>query len=229
MCLHRGQLSTAATRKTGIDHPDLGRGLLLPPVLLQNMKILVACEYSGAVRDELTARGHDATSCDILPSETPGQHYQGNVLNILNDEWDMMIAFPPCTHLARSGGRWWPEKRADGRQQEAINFFLSLAHAPIPRIAIENPVGIMSTVWRKPNQVIQPWQFGHGELKTTCLWLKNLPTLKPTKIVEGREQRMWKMPPSPDRAKERSRTYPGIAKAMAEQWTRPFPLRLRLI
>ena len=193
------------------------------------MKILVACEYSGNVRDELTLRGHDATSCDILPSETPGQHYQGDVLDILNDEWDMMIAFPPCTHLASSGGRWWPEKRADGRQQEAINFFLSLAHAPIPRIAIENPVGIMSTIWRKPNQVIQPWQFGHGELKTTCLWLKNLPTLKPTKIVEGREQRMWKMPPSPDRAKERSRTYPGIAKAMAEQWSKPFPLRLRMI
>ena len=133
-------------------------------------------------------------------------------------EWDMIIAFPPCTHLAVSGARWFEEKRKDGRQQEAIYLFMHLAFAQCPRIAIENPVGIMSTVWRKPDQIIQPWQFGHGETKATCLWLRGLPLLQPTNIVEGREQRIWKMPPGKDRGKLRSKTYQGIADAMAEQW-----------
>lgn len=182
------------------------------------MKILVACEYSGIVRDAFLARGHDAMSCDFLPSERPGPHHQGDVLDILGDGWDTMIAHPPCTDLAVSGARWFPEKIADGRQQAAIDFFMALANAPIPRIAIENPVCIMSSKWRKPDQVIQPWQFGHGETKATCLWLKNLPKLFSTDIVEGREQRIHKMPPGPDRWKERSRTFQGIADAMAEQW-----------
>lgn len=182
------------------------------------MKALVACEYSGIVRNELEKIGWDATSCDLLLTEIPGKHYQGKVQDILYDNWDLIIAFPPCTHLASSGARYFKQKIADGRQQEAINFFMLFANHPCKYIAIENPVGIMNTRWRKPDQIIQPWQFGHGETKATCLWLKNLPKLVPTNIVEGREQRIWRMPPGPDRAKERSRTYPGIAKAMAKQW-----------
>lgn len=134
------------------------------------------------------------------------------------DKWDMIIAFPPCTDLAVSGARYFAQKRADGRQQRSIEFFMAFANANCDRIAIENPIGIMSSQWRKPDQIIQPWQFGHGETKATCLWLKNLPKLKPTDVVEGREQRVWKMPPSADRARLRSKTFPGIAKAMAEQW-----------
>ena len=182
------------------------------------MRVLIACEYSGIVRGAMTARGHFAVSCDLLDSETPGRHYRGPVEDVLQWGWDLMIAHPPCTHLASSGARWFAEKRADGRQQAAIDFVRLLLHAPIPRIALENPVGILSTEIRKPEQIIQPWQFGHGETKATCLWLKGLPKLQPTKLVEGREQRIWKMPPGPDRAKERSRTYQGIADAMAEQW-----------
>jgi len=182
------------------------------------MRVLVACEFSGIVRDAFRHNGHDALSCDLLPTEEPGPHYTGDVLNILDLNWDLLIAHPPCTHLASSGARWFPEKRADGRQQEAIEFFLRLAEAPIPRIAIENPIGIMSSVYRKPDQIIQPWQFGHGETKATCLWLKNLPNLVPTDIVPGREGRVWRLPPSEDRWKLRSRTYPGIAIAMALQW-----------
>jgi hypothetical protein len=185
------------------------------------MRILVACEYSGKVRDAFRARGHDAMSCDILPTEQPGQHYQGDVFDIINDGWDLMIAHPPCTHLAVSGARHFAAKQASGVQQKAIDFFMRLANAPIPRIAIENPVCIMSSVWRKPDQIIQPWQFGHGETKATCLWLKNLPPLTPTNVVAGREARVHRMPPSPDRWKERSRTYQGIADAMAEQWGAP--------
>lgn len=182
------------------------------------MKVLVACEYSGAVRDALIARGHNAVSCDIVPSERPGPHIQGDVREHLNDGWDMMIAFPPCTHLAGSGARWWEYK---GKEQEAaVRFVLTLAQAPIPKIAIENPIGKLSTAWRKPDQIIQPWQFGHGETKATCLWLKGLPKLQPTNVVEGREARVHRMPPGPNRAKERSRTYAGIAQAMAEQWTK---------
>lgn len=183
------------------------------------MKALVACEYSGRVRNELTQLGWDAISCDMLPTEIAGKHYHGDVRNILYKDWDLIIAFPPCTHLASSGARHFKEKIADGRQQEAIDFFMLFANHPCEHIAIENPVGIMSTKWRKPDQIIQPWQFGHGETKATCLWLKGLPNLVPTSIVEGREQRIWRMPPGPDRAKERSKTYAGIAKAMAEQWT----------
>lgn len=182
------------------------------------MKVLIACEYSGEVREALRARGHDALSCDLLPTDAPGPHYQGPVEDVLGDGWDMMIAFPPCTHLAVSGARWFKEKRADGRQQAALAFVRMLMDAPIDRIAIENPVSIISSHIRKPDQTIQPWQFGHGETKRTCLWLKNLPKLEPTDIVEGREQRIWRMPPSADRWKERSKTFQGIANAMAEQW-----------
>lgn len=185
------------------------------------MKVLIACEYSGRVRDAFIKLGHEAMSCDLLPTDVRGPHYQGNVLDIIHDGWDLMIAHPPCTHLAVSGARHFAAKRADGRQQEAVNFFLELAHAPIPRIAVENPVCIMSSVWRKPDQIIQPWQYGHGETKATCLWLKNLRPLVPTNIVEGREARIHKMPPSPDRWKLRSQTYQGIADAMALQWGCP--------
>ena len=182
------------------------------------MKVLVACEFSGTVRDAFIKAGHDAISCDLEPTDVPGPHYQGSVLDILNDGWDLMIAHPPCTDIAVSGARWFPEKRTDGRQQEAIRFFMEMVNAPIDRIAIENPIGIMSTEYKKPDQIIQPWQFGHGETKATCLWLKNLPKLKPTNIVEGRKGRIHHEPPSPERWKNRSRTYHGIAEAMAEQW-----------
>lgn len=182
------------------------------------MKILVACEYSGKVRDAFAAKGHDVMSCDILPTERKGNHYEGSVFDILDNDWDMLIGFPPCTHLASSGARWFKEKIADGRQQEGIDFFMALANAPIEKICLENPVGIMSTKFRKPDQIIQPWMFGHGETKATCLWLKGLPELVPTDIVGGREQRIWKLPPTEDRAKLRSETYDGIASAMAEQW-----------
>ncbi|MDD3460983.1 MAG: hypothetical protein PHW28_06790 [Mesotoga sp.] len=196
------------------------------------MKILVACEFSGIVRDAFKKVIHDeyrthrinnskwpvydeVWSCDLLPSETKGFHYQGNVLDILNEGWDLMVAFPPCTHLAVSGARWFKNKQQE--QKDAVEFFMTLVNAPIERIAIENPVGIMSTKYRKPDQIIQPWQFGHGETKATCLWLKNLPLLKPTDIVAGRIARVHREPPSPERWKNRSRTYKGIAKAMAEQ------------
>jgi len=184
------------------------------------MRVLVACEYSGRVREAFRRRGHDAWSCDLLPAEDDSPHHiECDVrIAIKHGRWDMMIAHPPCTHLAVSGARHFGEKRRDGRQIEAIDFFLDLAHAPIPRIAIENPVCIMSSVWREPDQIIQPWEFGHGETKATCLWLKGLPPLQPTKVVAGRVPRVHWMPPSPDRWKERSRTYEGIAEAMADQW-----------
>lgn len=180
------------------------------------MRVLVACEFSGTVRDAFTARGHDAWSCDLLESDRPGQHIQGDVLSVLAAGWDLMIAHPPCTHLAVSGARWFKHKQQE--QAKAVEFFMALANAPVERICIENPVCIMSSRWRKPDQTVQPWMFGHGETKASCLWLKNLPAIKPTNIVEGREQRIWKLPPSPDRWKLRSVTYQGIAKAMAEQW-----------
>ena len=182
------------------------------------MKVLVACEYSGRVRDAFIARGHDAISCDLLPTEAPGPHYQGDVMDIIGDGFDLMIAHPPCTHLAVSGARHFAEKRKTGVQQSALEFVRELLSAPIERIALENPVSIISTAIRKPDQVIQPWQFGHGETKATCLWLKGLRPLVPTNIVSGREARVHRMPPSPDRWKERSRTYLGIADAMAAQW-----------
>ena len=182
--------------------------------------MLVACEESQAVTIELRRLGHEAYSCDILPCSGghPEWHLQVDALELLKMEWDMILAFPPCTHLAVSGAKYFEEKRRDGRQQAAINFFMQFVNADCPKIAIENPVGIMSTCYRKPDQIIQPWQFGHGEMKKTCLWLKNLPPLVPTDIVPGREQKVWRMGPGPDRAKLRSKTFPGIAKAMAEQW-----------
>ena len=179
-------------------------------------RVLVACEFSGTVRDAFTAMGNYALSCDLLPSETPGEHYQGDVRDILGDGWDILIGHPPCTHLAVSGARWFKDKQKE--QKEALEFVQELMEAPIPKIAIENPISIISSRIRKPDQIIQPWMFGHGETKTTCLWLKNLPKLHPTNIVEGREAKVHKMPPAPDRWKERSRTYPGIAQAMAAQW-----------
>ena len=180
------------------------------------MRVLVACEYSGTVRDAFRARGHDAMSCDLLPTERPGPHYQGDVFDIIWDGWDLMIAHPPCTHLAVSGARWWQGKLVE--QAEALAFVRALMAAPIPRIAIENPVSKISTAIRKPDQIVQPWQFGHGETKATCLWLKGLPKLVPTQVVGGREARIHKMSPGPDRWKERSRTYQGIADALASQW-----------
>ena len=182
------------------------------------MRVLVACEYSGRVRDAFAALGHEAMSCDLLPTDAPGPHYQGDVRDVLDYPWDLMIAHPPCTDLAVSGARHFAEKRMRGGQQAGASFFMRLAKADIPRIAIENPVSVMSTLWRKPDQVIQPWWFGHGETKATCLWLKGLPLLRPTNIVEGREARIHMMPPSADRWKLRSETYQGIADAMADQW-----------
>ena len=180
------------------------------------MKVLVACEYSGTVRDAFIAAGHDAMSCDLLPTDQLGPHYKGDVRDVLGNGWDLMIAHPPCTHLAVSGARWFKDKLTE--QAEALDFVRLLLDADIPRIALENPISIISSKIRKPNQIIQPWQFGHGETKATCLWLKNLPKLEPTNIVDGREARVHKLPPSPDRWKLRSTTYAGIARAMAEQW-----------
>lgn len=180
------------------------------------MKVLVACEYSGTVRDAFIAAGHEALSCDLLPTDIPGPHYQGDVRDVLHDGWDLMIAHPPCTHLAVSGARWFKDKQAE--QAEALDFVRLLLDAPIERIALENPVSVISSRIRKPDQIIQPWQFGHGETKATCLWLKGLPKLTPTDIVDGREARVHKLPPSADRWKIRSTTYKGIADAMAQQW-----------
>lgn len=180
------------------------------------MRVLVACEYSGRVRDAFRAKGHEAWSCDVLPTDVEGPHMQCDVREVLGDGWDLMIAHPPCTHLAVSGARWFKDKTVE--QLMALTFVRRLLDAPIPRIALENPVSIISSKIRKPDQIIQPWQFGHGETKATCLWLKGLPLLTPTDIVEGREAKVHRMPPGPDRWKERSRTYSGIANAMAEQW-----------
>ena len=186
------------------------------------MKVLVACEESQEVCKAFRAMGHEAYSCDIQECSGghPEWHIKCDVTPLLSYpfKWDLIIAFPPCTDLASSGARWFAEKQADGRQAKSISFFMQFVDADCPRIAIENPIGIMSNKYRKPDQIIQPWQFGHGETKATCLWLKGLPKLTPTQIVSGREQRVWRMPPSPERAKARSKTFPGIAKAMAEQW-----------
>ena len=183
----------------------------------QAMRVLVGCEYSGRVRQAFRDIGHDAWSCDLLPSEDDSEfHIQGDVIRLLDKDWDLAIFHPPCTHLAVSGARWFKEKQVE--QAQALDFVRMLMTAPVPRIAIENPVSVISSRIRKPDQVIQPWQFGHGETKATCLWLKGLPKLEPTNIVDGREARVHKMPPGPDRWKERSRTYLGIAEAMAAQW-----------
>lgn len=184
---------------------------------MRSLRALIACEYSGAVRDAFRGQGCTAFSCDILESEEPGPHFQRDVREVLHLGWDILVAHPPCTHLSVSGARWFKEKRAE--QAEALDFVRLLMAAPIPFIAIENPISIISSKIRKPDQIIQPWQFGHGETKATCLWLKNLPPLVPTNIVAGREARIHKMPPGPDRWKERSRTFPGIAQAAATQWS----------
>ena len=183
------------------------------------MKVLIACEESQTVCKEFRRLGVEAYSCDIEASSGghPEWHYRENVLSMLDYAWDAVIAFPPCTDICVSGARWFKEKRADGRQQAAIDFFMTFPGCA-PFVAIENPVGIMSTVWRKPDQIIQPWQFGHGETKATCLWLEGLPPLAPTNIVDGRKPRVHHMPPSPERAALRSKTYEGIAAAMARQW-----------
>lgn len=182
------------------------------------MRVLIACEFSGVVREAFARVGHNAWSCDLLPTEMPGNHFQGDAIDAAYDEdWDLIIAHPPCTHLSVSGARWFKDKKEE--QNKAIDFFMKLINAPAPMICVENPISIMSTVYRKPDQIIQPWQFGHGETKATCLWLKNLPKLAPTNIVEGREGKCWRMPPGPDRAKNRSRTYQGIANAMMHQWS----------
>lgn len=198
------------------------------------MRVLVACEHSGTVRDAFARRGHTAVSVDLLPCDRPdltlpgshgrmvdadagsARHWQRDVREVLADGWDLMIAHPPCTHLAVSGARWFAEKREE--QAEALAFVRTLLEAPIPRIALENPVSVISSRIRKPDQTIQPWQFGHGEVKRTCLWLKGLPKLVPTNVVDGREAKVWRMGPSPDRWKKRSATYQGIADAMADQW-----------
>jgi len=192
------------------------------------MRVLIACEYSGTVRDAFLAAGHDAMSCDLLPSDRPGPHYQGDIVDILRDDWDLMIAHPPCTHLAVSGAKHFAQKQADGRQAAALDFVRMLMAAPIPRICVENPVSIISTRIRKPDQIIQPWQYGHEATKTTCLWLKGLPPLVPTNIVgkgarhvtkSGKSLPQWyNLPPSADRWRIRSATFQGIADAMAAQW-----------
>ena len=202
------------------------------------MKLLVCCEESQTVCKAFRELGWEAYSCDIEPESGGGPewHIQQDVLPLIDGDcsfktvdgtehhiegqWDLLICHPPCTDLAVSGARWFKEKQADGRQQRSIEFFLKFTTAKCQHIAIENPIGIMSTYYRKPDQIIQPWQFGHGETKATCLWLIGLPCLIPTNIVDGREQRIWKLPPTGDRAKLRSKTFPGIAKAMAEQWTK---------
>lgn len=182
------------------------------------MRVLVACEFSGAVRQAFRARGHDAWSCDLAPAEDGSEHhYRDSIFHVLARDmwWDMMIAFPPCTHLASSGARWFKDKVEE--QAEALDFVRALMAVPFP-YAIENPIGVIGSTIRKSDQIIQPWQFGHGETKATCLWLSGLPKLQPTNIVEGRGARVWRMSPGPNRARERSRTYAGIARAMAEQW-----------
>ena len=184
------------------------------------MKVLVGCECSGVVRDAFLACGHDAISCDLSPTDVPGPHYTGDVMDLLDYPWDLCILHPPCTHLSVSGARHFKAKWADGRQQTAVAFFMRLVRGTshVPRVAIENPVCIMSSLWRRPDQIVQPWEYGHGETKATCLWLKGLPLLQPTNIVNGREARIHRLPPSPERAKIRSQTYPGIAEAFATQW-----------
>jgi site-specific DNA-cytosine methylase len=183
------------------------------------MRVLIACEFSGIVRDAFAAAGHDAWSCDLLPSERPGNHLLGDVSAYLwlPGEWDLLIAHPPCTYLAVSGARWFSQRR--GEQEAALVFVRELMNAPIERIAIENPVSVISTRIRKPDQIIQPWMFGHNETKATCLWLKNLPALAPTDLILGpHHARVHREPPGPDRWKNRSRTLEGIARAMAKQW-----------
>jgi hypothetical protein len=181
------------------------------------MKVLLGCEFSGVVREAFRKKGHDAWSCDILPAEDDSKyHIQDDIRKVLHEDWDLGIFFPPCTHICVSGAKWFKQKK--WQQESALDFVARLMVAPIGKIAIENPIGVISSKIRKPDVIVQPWQFRHGETKATCLWLKNLPKLKPTNVVEGREQRIHKIPPGENRGRERSRTYHGIAEAMAEQW-----------
>ena len=184
------------------------------------MRVLVGCERSRVVAQAFEARGHEVLSCDLEPARRPGAHYQGDVFDVIDFPWDLAIFHPPCTHTAVSGARHFAAKREDGRLYAGIAFIMALHRrsAHIPRVVIEQPVSILATLWRKPDQILQPWQFGHGETKATCLWLKGVPPLRPTEIVEGRADRIHKMPPSPDRAEKRSETYAGIAEAMADQY-----------
>lgn len=187
------------------------------------MKVLIGCEESGVVRDAFLRLGHEAMSCDLEPTRSPGPHYQGDVFDVIDYPWDLAVFHPPCTHTSVSGARHFAAKWMDGRAAVGPAFFINLwrRSGHIPRVAFEQPVSVMSTLFRKPDQVIQPWQFGHGETKATCLWLRGLPLLAPTNIVEGRENRIHRMPPSPTRARDRSATYQGIADAMAKQWGNP--------
>jgi hypothetical protein len=185
-------------------------------------RVLVACEYSGRVRNAFAALGWDAWSCDLLPSETPGNHIQDDVRKHLHHDWDIMVGHPECTRIANSGVRWLDERGLWDQLDDACAFFRCLLDAPVKHIALENPIPhkyALDRIGRKYDQIIQPWQHGHGETKATCLWLKNLPKLTPSNVVSGREQRIWKLPPSEDRWKERSRTFSGVAQAMANQWT----------
>lgn len=184
------------------------------------MRVLIGCEESGAVRDAFLARGHDAMSCDLLPTRKPGPHYEGSVFDVIDYPWDLAIFHFPCTHTSVSGARHFADKWADGRQAAGVALFMQgwRRAGHIPRVAFEQPVSILSSLFRKPDQIIQPWQFGHGETKATCLWLRGLPPLVPTDVVDGRAARVHKMSPGPDRARERSATYSGIAAAMADQW-----------
>jgi hypothetical protein len=182
------------------------------------LRVLVACEFSGVVRDAFIARGHDAMSCDLLPTEKPGPHYQGDVMDIIGDGWDLLIGHPPCTRLCNSGVCWLAKRNLWKDMELAAAFFMKLYNAPIAKICVENPIPHKYAKLPKYTQIIQPWMFGHGETKATCLWLKNLPKLQPTNIVEGREQRLHRLPPGPDRSKERSRTFQGIADAFANQY-----------
>jgi hypothetical protein len=193
------------------------------------LNVLIGCEYSAIVRDEFLKQGHNAMSCDLLPTNSPGPHYQGDIFDVIDYPWDIAIFHPPCTHLAVSGAAWFEAKKMDGRQQAAVSFFMRIMRRSthIPRVAIENPVCIMSSLYRKPDQIIQPWMFGHPESKATCLWLKGLPVLKPTNNVfdhfkslpKNQQQRIHYLPPSADRWKERSKTFKGVAQAMVNQWT----------
>jgi hypothetical protein len=188
----------------------------------KRLRVLIACEFSGIVRDAFAARGHDAWSCDLLPTERPGKHIQGDVLEVLDQGWDLMIAFPPCTFLCISGARWWKDKGRQRKQDQALTFVRKLLNAPIDRIALENPVGCIGTRIRPSDQIIQPWMFGHGEIKKTCFWLKNLDRLIPTRIVKGRRPRVHYdfggISGRAEQWKYRSRTLSGIANAMAIQW-----------
>ena len=190
------------------------------------MRVLVACEYSGIVRNAFSALGHDAMSCDLLPTELEGNHYQGDIRDVLDYPWDLMIAHPPCTDLSVSGAAWFEKKRKNGNQYASASFFMTLAKCDIPKIAIENPVCIMSKLWRKPDQIVHPWMFGHPEQKATCLWLKGLPNLKETNNVkelmltlpDNERQRLHYLPTSADRGKLRSKTFEGLAQAITQQW-----------